>query len=35
MEHNRRLQVINDMKMKKGLRQVDIATREVQKQQAT
>jgi len=29
-EHYRRLQVINDLKMKKGLREMDIATRECQ-----
>jgi hypothetical protein len=29
-ENNRRLQVIADMKLKKGLRTVDMATREVQ-----
>ena len=34
-EHYRRLQVINDLKMKKGLREMDMATRECQAQQAT
>lgn len=35
LEQNRRLQVIADLKMKKQLRQVDMAAREVQLQQAT
>lgn len=34
-EHNRRLQVIADMKMKRAGRTVDMACREMQSQQAT
>ena len=33
-EHMRRLQVIADQKMKRGLREVDMATRATQAQQA-